>query len=172
MIARDRTGTRPRQSHSQPDLSGWADVAEFGSPDVSAHRRQASVPGMAHDFLVRHAIAVCGRHKPGAQSVRADRLRRGTLHPGFRGASEENLADPIRAQPRGFDHAAAIDFAEQWTGGDFRLLQPGLQRRDRASLIGSTVWNGDFSAFTVRIRLGSFKQQRQAPRSHARHPAR
>ena len=69
----------------QPDLSGWAGGAEFGPTYVAPHCCQASVAGVTHDLLVRHAIPVGGRHESGAQTVRADRLSERSFHPGFRG---------------------------------------------------------------------------------------
>ena len=43
---------------SEPHLSGRTGVAEFGTSNVAAHCRQASVTGVTHDLLVWHAIAV------------------------------------------------------------------------------------------------------------------
>jgi hypothetical protein len=57
-------------------------LAEFGAPNVAAHCGQAAMPRVAHDLFVRHAISVGGRHEPGAQAVRGDRLRqRASLDP-------------------------------------------------------------------------------------------
>jgi hypothetical protein len=56
-------------------LSGWAGLAEFGSTDVAAHRGEAAMPRVAHDFLVGDAVAVGGCNEAGTEAVRAYRLR-------------------------------------------------------------------------------------------------
>ena len=55
---------------SQAQLPCRAHLAEFGAPNVAAHCGQAAMPRVTHDLFVRHAIAVGGRHKPGAQAMR------------------------------------------------------------------------------------------------------
>ena len=88
---------------------------EFGAPNVAAHCGQAAMPRVTHDLFVRHVIAVGGRHKPGAQAMRADRFRQRALQSGPGSALEKDLTYGVRTQPGGFDHAAAIDLPEQRT---------------------------------------------------------
>jgi len=54
----------------QAQLAGRTRLADFGSPDIAAHRGEASVPSVAHDFLIRDTVAVSKRS---SQSRRAGR---------------------------------------------------------------------------------------------------
>ena len=57
---------------------------------------------------------------------------------------------------------AAVDLAEERAWGDFGRRQPRLQGRARTGLFGPPAWNGDFGAFAVGVRFGSFDQKLQA----------
>jgi hypothetical protein len=74
-------------------------LAELRPSNVAAHRGQASMPCVTHDFLVGHAVAVGGCDKPGAQTMWAHRFCQSALQPGLGSAFEKDLSNRISAKP-------------------------------------------------------------------------
>jgi hypothetical protein len=120
------------------------------------------MPGMTHDFFVRHTVAIGSCDEPGTQAVRAERFCKRASQSGFGGTLQKDLAHCVGAQPGAFDHATTVDLAEQRAGDNFGQLQPGFEDDDRAGVFCPPVWNGDLGAFSLRVGLGALDEQLQA----------
>ena len=119
------------------------------------------MPGVTHDFFVRHAVAIGGRHEARAEAMWAERFRQRASQAGLRRTLEKDLAHRIRAQPGAFNHASTVDFAEERTSGDFRQLQPSFQGRDWAGVVCPSTGYGNLCALPMRVRLGTLDEQLQ-----------
>ena len=75
------------------------------------------MPGMTHDFFVRHAVAIGSCDEPGTEAVRAERLCKRASQSGFGSMLQKDLAHCVGAQPGAFDHATTLTFGKR--AGDF-----------------------------------------------------
>lgn len=82
------------------------------------------MPGVAHDLLVRHGVAIGRRDEPGAQAMRADRLVPGSRDARLSRLLERDLADSIGAEPTKPDRAATVDLSLDRPVVDASLGQP------------------------------------------------
>jgi len=117
---------------------------------------------MTHDLFVRHAVAVGRGHEPGAQAVWANRFSQRAFNAGQGGAFEQNLANGVGAEPRAGYIASTADFSKKRARRDLALVEPGLQRCDRAGFLITTRGESNFGAFALLICLGARDGQFQA----------
>ncbi len=103
--------------HLQSDLAGRTHLAELGPTHIAAHGRKAPVPGVAHDLLVRHSVAVSRCDGTGPQTMRANRLGPGARDARLSHALEQDLVDGIGAQATKLDRAASVDLAKDRSVG-------------------------------------------------------
>ena len=81
------------------------------------------MPGMTHDFFVRHAVAVGSCDEPGTEAVRAERLCKRASQSGFGSTLQKDLAHCAGTQPGAFDHATTVDLSEQRQPGSGCAMQ-------------------------------------------------
>ena len=117
------------------------------------------MPGMTHDFFVRHAVAIGSRDEAGTQAVRAERFCKRASQSGVGSTLQKDLAHCVRGQPGAFDQATTVDLAEQRAGGNCGKLQPGFEGGDLARVVDPPIENGNLGAFTSRVRLGALDEQ-------------
>jgi hypothetical protein len=60
------------------------------------------MPGMTHDFFVRHTIAVSSCDEPSTQAVRAERFCQRASQSGLGSTLQKDLAHCVSAQPGPF----------------------------------------------------------------------
>ena len=141
---------------SQPDLASWACSAELRAPDIAAHGGQAAMPCMAHDLLVRHAVAVGGRHEASPQAMRADRLGKRPLHPNRCGdrtyefrVRTRKLVIEAGGDAGGGDLLGTDQVSDPWRG---HTLAAVGGRRPCVSVAG-WIRDGDCSGWEPRTRV-------------------